>query len=470
MFIVTNNAASVFAAIEKIAATSSKIEKENLIKQAGTSSPMFMKVVKAAYDPYVTYGMRKVPVRNESKAPGTNTLNEEIWWTMLDKLATRALSGTAAWDAVQAAVNFLDDASGQLLVRIIRKDLRAGFTDGTINRVFKGTIPEFPYMRCSLPDKSDMPKWNWADGIISQEKADGMFTNVNKDEKGNVWLTTRQGSPIPLDNLELLESAVVAALKPGTQSHGEMTVYKDGVVLPREVGNGMLNSVLNGGTLDEGCYARLDLWDQIPLSAVQPKGKYPVPYKERLRALLAQLGAPEAQHPLVKKHIGLVPTKMIKGKAAAYAHYRDLLKLGKEGTICKHPDAIWKDGTSKEQVKLKLEVDVDLRVVQVLPGTPGTKNEGRAGSIQCETDCGKLQVNVAVKNEAMRDQIDQDWEAWPGRIMVVRANSIMTPSDSDEAHSLFLPRFVEAGARTDKEVADDLETVKAIFRNAVEAA
>lgn len=468
MLIVTNTPASVLAAIDKIAATSSKIEKEALIQQAGASS-LFMKVVRAAYDPFINYGIRQIPERAADAAPGSNSLTEETWWTMLTDLAERRLSGDAARAAVQRGVNFLDDASRELFIRIIRKDLRAGFSEGTVNRVFPKTFADFPYMRCSLPDKSNMADWDWAAGIISQEKADGMFANVNKDNQGNVWLTTRQGSPIPLDKLPYLVAAIEAIIVPGTQSHGELTVLDPmGKVLPREVGNGMLNSVLNGGDVDEGCKVRLDLWDQIPLSEVKSKGKYNVPYKTRLRELISQVGA--HAHEVHKPYIGIVPTRLVKSKAQAYAHYRDLLKQGKEGTICKHPEAIWRDGTSKDQVKLKLEVDVELEVVQVLPGTPGTKNEGKPGSLQCASKCGRLQVNVTVKNEAMRVAIDQDWDAWAGKIMTVRANSIMQPSDSSGFFSLFLPRFVEDQARIDKAVADDLETIEAIFRNAVEAA
>lgn len=467
MLIVTNTAASVLAAIDKIAATSSKIEKEALIQQAGASS-LFMKVVRAAYDPFINYGIRQIPERSAGAAPGGNTLVEETWWTVLDDLAARRLSGDNARAAVQRAINFLDDASRDLFVRIIRKDLRAGFSEGTINRVFPKTFAEFPYMRCSLPDKSDMGDWDWSVGIISQEKADGMFANVNVDAQGNVWITSRQGSPIPLDTLPYLTAAIEQQLQKGTQSHGELTVIgPDGKVLPREEGNGMLNSVISGGSVDEGCYVRLDLWDQIPLSEVKPKGKYTLPYKERLRGLIAQLSSAS---PESKKHLGLIPTKVVKSKAEAYVHYRDLLKKGKEGTICKHPDAIWRDGTSKQQVKLKLEVDVELEVVQVLPGTPGTKNDGKPGSLQCASSCGALQVNVTVKNEAMRSNIDKDWDAWVGKIMTVRANSIMTPGDSSEFFSLFLPRFVEDQARIDKSVADDLKTIQDIFRNAVEAA
>ena len=465
--IVINKASSVFAAIEKIAATPGKLEKEQLIRQAGNSSPLFMKVVKAAYDPYTTYGMARLPDKPADAAPGANTLDEDHWWGVLADMASRKLTGHAARDAVIQALAFLDEPSGELFRRIIRKDLRAGFTDGTINRVFPKTLAEFPYMRCSLPAKSSMPDWDWSVGIISQEKADGMFANVDVDVAGQVTMTTRAGSPIPLDHLQELEAACSATLAKGTQTHGELTVFKDGALLPREEGNGVLNSILNGGELQVGYSVRFDAWDQIPLTAVQPKGKYAVGYRQRLRELLGQYQAATCGNE-VRVHGGVhvIPTRIVRSKVEAMGHYRELLKAGREGTICKHPDAAWKDGTSKDQVKLKLEVDVDLEVVNILLGTPGTKNEGRPGSLECRTSCGGLSVGVAIKNEKMRDAMN---DSWIGTIMPVRFNSIMEPETPDGIASLFLPRFVEDTPRADKRQADSLEQVRDQFKAAANA-
>lgn len=466
--IVTNKASSVFAAIEKIAATPGKLEKEQLIKVAGNSSPLFMRVVKAAYDPFTTYGMRKVPTKTAGLATGANTLDDEHFWGILNDLASRKLSGTAAWDAVQIAVDFLDDASAELFIRIIRKDLRAGFSEGTINRVFPKTLAEFPYMRCSLPPKSNMGEWDWSAGIIVQEKADGMFANVNVDSVGGVNITSRQGTPIPLDYLTELERACSGTLKHGTQTHGELTVYKDGKLLPREEGNGIMNSICSGGALPEGHTLRFDAWDQIPLSAVQPKGKYTVPYKVRLAGLIAQVRA-SGEKERTDSGVFVIPTRICRAREDAMAYYRELLKRGKEGTISKHPDAIWKDGTSKDQVKFKLEVVVDLEVVNVLPGTPGTKTEGRAGSLECRSRDGMLSVAVAIKNEDMRNKVDAANDDWMGKIMPVVANSIMEPSEEGGFHSLFLPRFAEATPRNDKTEADSLDDVRNQFKAAVNA-
>jgi DNA ligase-1 len=168
--------------------------------------------------------------------------------------------------------------------------------------------------------------------------------------------------------------------------------------------------------------------------------------------------------------IALIPTKIVRSLSDALAHYRELLTSGKEGTVIKHPEAIWRDGTSKEQIKLKLEVDVDLKIVGIVSGSPGTKTEGRAGSFTCVTSCGQLQVNVAVKNERLRDRVDANPSDYIGRIIVVRANSILPPSESNEFHSLFLPRMAEGDYRVDKTEPDSLQRVRDQFESAVRAA
>lgn len=461
MNITLNKGASVFAAIQRIAATSSKLEKEALFKEAGGQSSLFMKAVTYAYNPFKNYGISNAPHKTPGIAPGGNGLEEAVVWKVLDELVTRDLSGNSAREKIQSMVDFLDEPSSEMFRRIINKDMRAGFTDGTINRCFKGTLPEFPYMRCSLPDKSNMPKWDWSVGIISQEKADGMFGNVNLDAKGFLWITSRAGSPFPAGCLGIEES-MTTVLNKGTQTHGEFTVYEAGELLAREKGNGVLNSLLSGGSLEADQRVVFDAWDQIPLASVVPSGKYMTPYKSRLSSLGNQIiVAQRAGIAAVK----LIPTRIVKTKADAYAHYRELLKKGKEGTVCKHPDAIWKDTTSKDQVKLKLEVDVELRVKGFIPAAPGTKFESMFGSLLMESECGKLKVGVSGFTDAKRQMIHNDRERFLNSVMTIRANSLMAPDEDGEDYSLFLPRFVED--REDKRVADDLDKIRDIFRNAM---
>ena len=443
------NSSEIFAAIEKVAATSSKTEKEALLREF-IADEVFRKVLSYSYDPFKTYGIRKMPI---GKAHDGFRQFDDQTWQVLDDLIARKLTGNAAFNAVAAEIDQLDEKSADLFVRIIRKDLRAGFSESTCNKACKGLIPDFPYMRCSLPKDTDLAKWPFADGVISQEKADGMFANVDHELSGLVAIRSRQGSEFPIEKFADLVAEVKTRLAPGHQQHGEIVVLRDGVVCKREDGNGVLNHVLNGGDFAPNEKPLYLVWDQIPLTAVVTKGKYAEPYLKRMTGIVHQL------KDVPGSAIALIPTKVVRSLPEAYAHAGELMKLGKEGTVIKHPKATWKDGTSKEQIKIKLEFEVDLKIVGIVPGRAGTKNEGRAGSFACETCDGKLKVDVTVKNEALRDRVDANPDEFIGAIIAVTANDIMLPSESSEFHSLFLPRMSEANYRKDKMLADSLERV-----------
>lgn len=449
------NSDAILRAIDDIANTSKKTEKEALVKKHATDDD-FIRVLEYAYNPFKKYGITKPPkdaVLNV-EPPGECREFNETTWEVLDMLIAREVTGDAAKITLAEELDALTDESADLLMRIIRKDLRAGFSDSTINKAKKGTIPVFPYMRCSLTSKVDIAnEFSWEMGVPSQEKADGMFANLDIEMTGIVNISSRQGSPFPLDEFGNFITEALNRLKRGMQYHGEFLVALNGEILPREKSNGVMNRILKGGKFEEGETLVYKIWDAIPLEYVKPKGKYELSYRKRLKGIVQNLSETKGEM------IVLISTRIVKSVAEAYEHYAEMLAQGKEGTVVKEPTGIWRDGTSKHQVKMKLEVDVDLKVVAIEPGRDGTKNEGRAGTMVCETSDGLLQVGVAVKNEAMRDHVDANPDEWIGSIIVVRSNEILKPSASNDLHSLFLPRMVEADYRTDKTEADSLEQV-----------
>lgn len=324
--------------------------------------------------------IKSLPLRGGS---GAELFGDEHW-ALIERLRTRELTGHAARGEIRRALGALDAGSAALLGRILRKDLRAGISDTTVNKVFAGLIPEFPYMRCSLPKDVKLAEWPWARGVHSQIKADGTFANVSVEQDGQIFVTSRQGSEYPLESFGALADHLAAALAPGFQYHGELLVQRlqgdSWEMLPREDGNGLLTSILKGGVLPAGHRIIYQAWDTVPLSVVQPKGRYAVAYDDRFARL-------------------------------------------------KRPDAIWRDGDSKEQWKLKLEVVVELRV--------------------------------------MRAEVWASREDWLDAVISVKANDIMEPESADGYFSLFLPIFQER--RLDKKVADTFERVREQFEVAVKA-
>jgi ATP-dependent DNA ligase len=66
------------------------------------------------------------------------------------------------------------------------------------------------------------------------------------------------------------------------------------------------------------------------------------------------------------KHVSLQPTKKQWTTS-------DTQKRGLEGTIIKAANAGWKDGKPTYQIKMKLEMDIDLRIVGFNYGSKGTR-------------------------------------------------------------------------------------------------
>lgn len=454
----------VFAAIQEIATTSSKKEKATLLSYyLKESGPLMLKVLQYAYDPFLTYNIKKLPnaIRLVRSVPYHSF--DGATFALLDRLANRELTGNEARNVLAIELGRLNDESAELLRRIILKDMKAGFSESSINKAHKGAIPEFPYNRCALPKDTNLEAWPWENGIFSQEKADGMFVNINLDETG-CWMTTRQGTPIPLEPFEVLVEMIEDRFARHTQTHGEILVVDpDGKILAREVGNGILNSVLKGGSFDEGFYPIIKVWDQIAMKHVQPKGKSDIPYDKRLAYLYQQVKDGTL--------ISLIETRIVRSLKEAYAHYKEMLIAGKEGTIVKRREMIWKDtGSSgnKDQIKLKLEAPCELEIIGFVPGDQNGKHAKTFGSLLCRSSCGKLEVAVSGLKDDLRLQIHNERDTWLGKIITVVSNAIMYSDNLEKKpHSLFLPRFYED--RLDKSEADSFERIEWQFENAVEA-
>jgi DNA ligase-1 len=449
------NSDQIFDVIERIAQTSSKKGKEALIQEHAHDEE-FKWVLKAALDPSVTYYIAKLDVLAKGKEGFT-----ALTWKLLDRLARREVTGKEALNLVQGAAYGMTDKSAQLLKRIILKDFRAGFSESTVNKAIPGLIPVFPYMRCCLPKDAKLKNFDWAAGAFSQLKADGMFANLHVGN--DAQLHSRQGSVFPMGQFEELAWAARRTFPADHQMHGELLVLRDGTLLPREVSNGILNSVLQGGVFASGDTSQYVVWDMIPLRVAVSKGKYEAPYAERFGNLAERVfrsaGLSEALP------IQVIETRRVHSLEGAYVHYRELLAQGKEGTVLKDASAIWMDGTSKYQVKLKLEADCDLIIVGFNPGEG--KNEATFGSVIVRTADSKLEVSVSGFKDEVRRQIHERRDQLLGTVMTVRANSIM-PANDEGVHSLFLPRFVEL--RQDKKEGDTLQRVVDQFEAAIKAA
>lgn len=452
------NSSEVFGVIQQVAATTKSKEKQSII-QSHAGDDLFKKVIYYALNPQFVYGI--IPnsswgVKGDLYESRQDDFSDKTF-QILDDLVARNLTGHAARDAIVEHLYSLNDASVELFIRIIRKDFRAGFSESTANKIWKGLIPKYPYMRCSLPVDSKITDEDYAKGVFSEIKYDGMFNNANCIVF-TTQCTTRQGTNIPMEKFP--EIAADLAHIDGYQTHGEFTIEQDGETLPRQIGNGIITSMIKGdGQLEANQKVVYTVWDIIPIDCAVPKGEYKVPYWKRVELLESLLSD--------KENVRIAEYKILYSKEECVEHAKEAIKRGLEGTIVKKRDMFWKDGTSKEQIKLKVEFIVDLEITGIAEGKKDTKVEGRPAALQCKTSCGEVLVNVTIKNEKMRDIIEADPDDWIGKVVSVVSNDIMLPTERKATHSLFLPRLAEDVYRIDKDKADDLSQVFKQYENAI---
>lgn len=439
------NSNQVFDIIEKIGSIGSTNEKREILK-SNIKDELFQKIVELSVNPAKTFGI--VPTTEWINKSDIETCFTEDTFDLLNKLIDRNLTGHAARDSIILELSKLSNKSAELLVRIIRKDLRAGFSANSVNKVMPGLIPEYPYMRCSTPKKDTFKKWDFSKGVYSQLKSDGLFASGNSLDQFE--FISRAGNYFPMEEFsDICEEALKAK---NNQLHGEILVVEDGKILPRTLGNGILNSILQGAKFKDNQKPLYVVWDIIPVEESKRKNKYKVPYSKRI-ALLEEMFK-DCKYILVTEY------EILYSLEECYLHAARLIKEGHEGTVIKNPDAIWEDGTSKNQIKIKVEFDCDLVIKEILPGKVNTKNEGRPGALRCESSDGIVKVNITVKNDKMRNAIEANPQEWIGKIVTVLANDITTSGNDTSVYSLFLPRLVEDIYRIDKTEADDYQKIR----------
>lgn len=154
------NSCEILRALDAVADLKGKNEKAALLTTLMVDQT-FQRVMKLMLNPLISFYKR--PVR--SQVFGDQQFTDETW-LILDRLSTRTLSGDAASRELSRTLSTLTPESSELLWRILHRDPRAGFSEGSINKIQPLTIPEVPYMRCCLPSDVDLASWPWLRGMI----------------------------------------------------------------------------------------------------------------------------------------------------------------------------------------------------------------------------------------------------------------------------------------------------------------
>ena len=428
------NSSMINEILNELAATSSRLEKEAILKREHHNE-LLKKVFFLAYDPFTQFYIRKIPEYTPNQGEGIS-LNFAL--DSIGDLSKRLVTGNAGIAHLKSNLEALNANDAYVLERVISKDLKVGCSESTANKVWKGLIHEYPCMLCSQFEEKLVDKIKWP--AIVQLKMDGMrFNAIVKD--GKCEFRSRNGKEIQLlGNLE--QEFIAMARGSNLVFDGELVVNDKGVLLDRQTGNGILNKAVKGTISDlEAHKVHATLWDVIPYDHFVA-GKGTADYAIRF-SMLQTMSMP--------KKIHLVEYSMVGSFEEAKAIFEKYLAEGQEGIILKDFSGVWEDKRSKTQIKMKGELECDLKIVGIQEGTG--KYVGKVGAYIGESSDGI--VKVAVGSGFKDDQREID-ESVIGKIMAVKYNMRIKNKQGEE--SLFLPIFLEV--REDKTEADSSKDIK----------
>lgn len=418
----------------ELAADNSRNFKIDFLKKH-RDNQLLKRVIKLALDPFTQFYIRKIPkyVPNEGEgialAFALDSLND---------LSNRHVTGNAAIDHLRGMLEALNQEDAKVIERIIGKDLKCGVAASTANAVWTGLVSEYPCMLCSQFDEKLVSKIKFP--AMVQLKMDGMrFNAIVKD--GKVEFRSRNGKEINLlGNLE--QEFIAMSRGSNLVFDGELVVSDKGVLLDRQTGNGILNKAVKGTIIDlEAHKVHATLWDVIPYDHFVA-GKGTVQYGIRF-SMLQTMTMPAKIH--------LVEHKIVGAFDEAKEIFEGYLAEGQEGIILKDMSGIWEDKRSKTQIKMKGELECDLKIVGIQEGTG--KYVGKVGAYICEDATGQLTVDVGSGFKDDQREIDK---SVIGKVVAVKYNMRIRNKQGKE--SLFLPIFLEI--REDKTEPDSITNIK----------
>lgn len=459
--------------LKEINLTNSSNDKLKVLEKY-KDSELITKILEMTYDRVkFTYGVSYNTIKNFThNAYFEPVISLEFALNELDTLVKREVTGHAAIDLVKDLISALPQEDGDIIKKIIDRDLRINTGTTQINKVHKGLIIKPIYMRCGVFNQKSSKKIKFP--ALLNLKADGTYREFVV-HNGSVTCNSRSGETYEYPQ-------IFQGMKnyPDGHYHGELTVKTSDslmefleselkpdeaadsthkvtaailkhklsgpYILPREIGNGLINS-------DDVPHDNLvlELWDYVTKPEHEnalKKIKNSVQYQDRFNDLL---------HILYKNNnnsIKLIPHLEVNNELEALDQTSKWMQDGFEGSVLKNKDGLFRDGTSPDQLKIKLKINLEMRITGFTEGTG--KNAEYFGALTFQNDEGTIhgKVGVSSMTENMRDLIHFNRDDYLGKIFEVECNDLSL-AEGSSIYSLSHPRFIEI--RSDKDETDTLE-------------
>ena len=147
----------------------------------------------------------------------------------------------------------------------------------------------------------------------------------------------------------------------------------------------------------------------------------------------------------------VVDTREVSTLKEVMEHFVEILKRNGEGTVVKSKDGVWADKKPNYQIKVKKEIDLDLKIVGFNYGTG--KNVNVISSIDVESSDGLLKTSPTGMSEAIMDFVTANQENLLNTVLEVKCSGVS--QDDKGNYSVLHPVYKKL--RDDKDEANSLE-------------
>ena len=411
----------------------SRLNKEAIIlAQAEAGNTEFFAGLNLAYNAMVTFGLKQIPEKTDENGNG-------ITWSTFNSVAQclrhRDLTGNDARDAVDILMSQATKAEWNgWYRRILIKDMRAGFSENTVNKVVEKNYADYaiPVFSCQLAHDSANHETKVAGKKIIEVKLDGVRVITIVYPDGRVDQFSRNGKEL-VNFPHVKEQLATVA-----------TQFTEPMVLDGEIMSGSFQDLMKQIHRKSSAKANdavLNLFDALPLAQFET-GESSTTQEQRSEWLKTWFTSNETNLP----NVTVVAQEIVDlDTEEGQKRYKEINAMaiagGYEGIMLKDLDAGYKCKRSVAWLKLKPFIEVSLEVKDVEEGTG--KNIGRLGAIVCSgVDDGKeISVNVGSGfSDSNRDSFWGSRNELPGQIVEVRADAIT--QNQDGTYSLRFPRFL----------------------------
>ncbi len=457
MFEIINesNNMTIKQIFDEIAAESSTNEKKNILTKY-IDNKLLEKVLYLANSKRVKFYIKQIPEYSNDAPFLTDTLENAL--ESLSHLSNRTITGNAAINHLRMILEHLSSDDAYIIERIIEKDCKIGMGTREINKVFPDLIEKTGYMGCKPYSKDLVLKLLAKGSCYSQEKMDGRFINIILQGE-EVMNESRQGEPTILDNPKFMtELSDLSQLK-DCVINGELIM--EGI--ERYESNGIITSLIS--------IAEKKIKGEDVTKHINNLEKRHMPYREALDLIrvvawdmltLDEYFTRTCNRPYYKRFedlnfhlnsyetLSVVETREVSTIEEVMQHFKEVQMRNGEGTVVKSKDGVWKDTKPSYQIKIKKEINLDLRVIGFNYGTG--KNEHLISSLNVESEEGLLKTSPTGINEEDMEYITANQDLLLNRIVEIKCSGLS--QDNKGYYSVMHPVFKQF--RTDKRDANTL--------------